>query len=243
MVNPLQMHPGTTAFAQPPYPIDEPLTPGQHTRLVIENSHIVDDVDHDIEQAAIYSPSTDDLSVYSRQTPSPRAGGGAVMRGDTIEDTPTRKPFHQKSRSILRKSISTLFSRSGSMLKLDALSSKKSKTLPAQPENLLPLQRVRTSPELGRQLLAPRGRAMSTPNLLNTDGMKAVWDYQPATPSPLRNAADCGSTRPRAATVTTIRSRGSFGARRAGESTTVNSTPSKRYAQVFTPSSTPLHVP
>lgn len=241
-MNPLRMHPDTMTFARPQLSTDEPLTPGQHTRLVIENSHIPDDVDHDIEHAAIYSPSTGDLSVYSRQTPSPNAGDAAVRR-DTIEDTPTRKPSHKKSRSILRKSMSTLLSRSGSMLKLDVFSSKRDKGLTAQSENLLPLQRVHTNPELGRQPVVLRGRAISTPNLLNTGGMKATWDYQPATPSPLRNTVSSESGRPRAITATTAFSRSSIGPRRVAGSTTVESTPSKRYAQFFTPSSTPLHAP
>ena len=202
-VNPLSMHPGVTAFARPPRRANMLVTPGPSMSSTRNNP---DDPDPSeaIDKAIIYCPSTDTLSEYSRHTPSPHL---ASRRGRAPQDTPTRKPLHKASGSMLKKSVSTFFGRSASIIKLSSFTpSRRSKT-----EHDLARREQRSSWHTGT-VNAPlegtpaRQRSMSTPDMYGAGGIKATWDYQPATPSPLRKSTKLSTTstgRQRAVTTTT----------------------------------------
>ncbi|KAK5104048.1 hypothetical protein LTS08_001932 [Lithohypha guttulata] len=238
-VDPLRVHPGVTSFVTPSQRVNTPITPGQaHPR-----SQQADNDDQDgsarIDRAVIYSPSTGDLSVYSR-TPSPTALEAqlAARKERQLQETPTRKPLHKSSGSILRKSVSTFFGRSTSIIKFSGFSPiKRSKT-----EQNIATTSDRMSWSHGLSLKykgiaidRPRERSMSTPVLSSTDGVRAVWDYQPTTPSPLRKSTKVSTTpggRQRALTTTTpIRMPTEDMASRIPRSQAPSLGPEKRYAR------------
>ncbi|KAK5947041.1 hypothetical protein PMZ80_001187 [Knufia obscura] len=202
-VNPLRMHPEVKAFAKPPSRSGIPVTPGHVSPSTNDNA---DDPEQSesIDKAVIYCPSTGTLSEYSRQTPSPEF---TSRRDRAPQDTPTRKPLHKTSGSMLKKSVSTFFGRSASMMKLSSFTpSRKSKT-----EQDLSKRDKRASwhtgmPNAPLRETPARHRSMSTPDMNVPDSMRAVWDYQPSTPSPLRKSTRLSTTatgRRRAVTTTT----------------------------------------
>lgn len=231
-VNPLKMHPEVTAFAKGPPNAGMPATPAHLSSSTNENSDFHDKCES-IDSAIIYSPETDTLSEYSRHTPSPAFG---TRRERALQDTPTRKPLHKASGSMLKKSVSTFFGRSASMMKLSSFTpSKKPKT-----ERDLGKRDKRASWHNGTQNALSketpaRHRSMSTPDMYGAEGMKAVWDYQPSTPSPLRKSTKLSTTstgRQRAVTTTTpVRAPAQGLALQGPRSATVLSDPEKRYAR------------
>lgn len=231
-VDPPRVHPDVMAFAVPPQKVDTPSTPGP-SRLDKRRSD--DDGSESIDKAIIYSPSTGNLSLYSR-TPSPRAEHAQVMslRERVPQDTPTRRPLRRASGSMLRKSVSSFFGRSAGVMRLSSFTpSKKSKT----EQDLKKAANRKSWPndKDGNKAGKQRERSMSTPELYGPDGLRAVWDYQPSTPSPLRKSirlSPKSNGRQRAVTTTTPVKLPAAGITLTKpRSTTFYSDPEKRYGR------------
>lgn len=235
--NPLKMHPEVTAFARPPPRSGLPV--GFAPPTADDNNN--NDDDHDqaesIDSAIIYSPETDTLSEYSRPTPSPEF---PTRRDRVPQETPTRKPLRRIPGSMLKKSVSTFFGRSASVIKLSSFT---------------PSRRSKTGHDLGRREkrsswhtgtssvplkgMPARARSLSTPDMYGRNGMRAAWDYQPSTPSPLRKSTKLSTTstgRRRAVTTTTPVRVPAGGFMLHGQrSASVLSDPDKRYARYIEP--------
>lgn len=245
-VNPLEMHPDVTRFARPPSQVEIPLTPGQDLDC---DSNDGEDGSDSIERAIIYSPSTGNLSEYSRQTPSPSLTDARLHKDRVPQETPTRKPLHKRSGSVLKRSVSTFFGKSASMMRLGNLTPSKR----LKDERELTISAKHTSWPESHQCASTdvpvpkiRERAMSTPDLYGPDGLRAVWDYQPSTPSPLRKATKLSSTvggRQRAVTTTTPVRVPVEGLVLSGpRSATICANPEKRYGRLMASSTTGLTV-
>lgn len=197
--NPLSMHPQVDIFAKPSAYQSMPPSGSQEAKRRNRSGDIDNDNDDDghrrqsdrIDRAIIYSPSTGDLSEYSR-TPSPVLG----CRTRELQETPTKKPLHKSNRLMLKKSVSTFF-RSASTIKLGTFTpSKPRKTIGyrASSEKHISWSEGQHSAQMSIRPTQSRSRSMSTPNISHHDGMRAVWDYQPSTPSPLRKSTTMKST-------------------------------------------------
>lgn len=224
-VNPLRMHPevgnGANSLDQfspttPSFPDD---TDGRHSGT--------------IDRAVIYSPSTGNLSVYSR-TPS-SAVQAAIPRQRTPQGTPTRKPLHKASGSMLRKGVSTFFGKSASMIKVGNFTPTK-RSLPEKGSAGAGRHRTISDTKLlnSRVVSDLRARSMSTPEMHTSETTRAPWGHQPSTPSPLRKSmmVDAAAKgRQRAATSTTpIRPTAGIMLDKA-RSNSVLSDPEKRYGR------------
>lgn len=203
-VNPLMMHPEINTFAGPLSQGIHPSTPS-HRR---HRDSSEEDESVNIECAIIYCPSTGSLSEYSRKSSSPTLQNTGYQQR-VRQETPTRRPLHKRSASMLKRSVSSLMTRSVSMIRLASPSpsklSRDNSTLPSlskqvdNPDSQVIRDRYRSTGVI-------RGRAVSFPNLSQSGGVRAVWDYQPTSPSPLRKdtkISDATGGRQRAVTTTT----------------------------------------
>ena len=245
----MRMHPHVTAFARPPQQQRTLVTPLHNNRSIMQDDDEHDRDSDNIERAILYSPSTGNLSEYSRSPPSGAQDAPTVAREEREPpDTPTRKPLHKASGSMLKKSVSTLFSRSANIIKLSSFTpSKRSKT-----EQDLTRPELRSSWPDGSSRAGEvsvnksRERSMSTPDMCSSDGVRAVWDYQPSTPSPLRKSTNLSTTalgRQRAVTTTTPVKVPSEGLVLGGpRSNAVYCEPEKRYARYLQHSTVGLSV-
>ena len=226
------MHPEVNAFAGRPTDLNGPSTPKLRRTRPGRDSD--DDTDSSLDRAVIYSPSTGDLSVYTRQTPSPNEAR-QVRKLAEPQETPTKKPLHKVGRDMLKRSVSTFFKRSSSVMKLNLSPSNKAKT----EGDLTAINKRATwaypSPSITNSSVQKRGRSVSSPDMHNVEGMRAVWDYQPSTPSPLRNSTRLtisSGGRERAVTTTTPIRVPVDGLMLAGpRSATVLSNPERRYGR------------
>lgn len=230
-VNPLRMHVEVNAFAK------STANQAGPTCTMLRTS---DDREEwaGIERAIIYSPSTDDLSEYSR-TPSPVIA--RMVREP--QETPSKKPVRSTSRYMLKRSVSSFFGKSASMMRLSSFTPSKKSSL----EEELAANSKHTSLSEGHNFAQVnnlskehRKRSMSTPDMHAHDGLRAVWDYQPYTPSPLRKSTRTNTVsegRQRAATTTTpVRVPGEEFALSRTQRDQINSDSEKRYGMYIPPS-------
>lgn len=203
-VNPLRMHPEVNTLAFPPSERVYPSTPSHQAGRDSSD----DDGSERIDCAIIYSPSTGNLSEYSRKTSSPTVKDG-IRQGLAQQDTPTRKPLHRRSGSVLKRSVSSFITKSTSIMRLGNLTPSRKSKRDWSPSLLTKCTSYPESQKVmyeGKPNVRVRARAMSSPNLYCSEGLRAVWDYQPSTPSPLRKATKMSDTygiRPRAMTTST----------------------------------------
>lgn len=226
-VNPLRMHPEVSNSVASSGPVT-PATP-------IFPNEDDDRQSGSIDRAVIYSPSTGNLSEYSR-TPSPKSHP-VPPQERAPQDTPTRKPLHKASGSMLRKSMSTFFGKSASMIKVANLTPTKREQVK---KDIKEASRHRTLSDTKvystKSVTDIHERSMSNPEIHNAHSIRAVWDHQPTTPSPLRKSIvvseTCQGRRQRAATSTTPMRAPAGGIMLArARSDTVFSDPEKRYGR------------
>lgn len=225
-VNPLRMHPEVHSSATPANGSapNTPILPDEGSECQSSS----------INRAVIYSPSTGNFSLYSR-TPSPQVQP-VVSKDRVPQETPTRKPLRKASGSMLRKSMSTFFGKSASMMKV----TNHTPTGSAQAEqdnSGKGRRRARSDTKLAdsRRIADVRTRSKSTPDMHKSDGIRVPWSHQPSTPSPLRKSTMIDQHpkfRQRAVTATTpIRVQAGGIMLDGARSSTILSDPEKRYGR------------
>lgn len=156
-----------------------------------QNCKDVDNEDSDgIEQAFIFSPSTGDLSQYTRPTQdSSIRCSDRPVRKRHLQETPTRKPFY-KSGSALKQSFSTLFERSTSIMKMN------SKTPTRTSRRRIALSDGISPDDSLQPIVAASTRRSKSGSGLNVTPSREelmpqsptlIQKFLPATPSPLRH--------------------------------------------------------